>query len=159
MICGKPHKWVYNLSRIIAKNFRVRFYYSTNKSTDLHFVGLSSDIQIAEITFQYAKGSIGYSSRQFMQKSEIKRKRKRKWQLKQDYIQGYLNALYEVFEQQVLTNGYEIALQVPIIVEQEMDGLNLVPGKDTLYEIKDYEAYESGYTEGLKFKQRELIGE
>lgn len=40
-----------------------------------------------------------------MQQPAIKRKRKRKWQLKQDYIQGYLSGLSKVFTQQVLTNG------------------------------------------------------
>lgn len=155
---GRPQKWVYRLAKIIAKNFRVRFYYDVGSPIRLHFVGVSSDMQIAEITFLYAKGSIAYSSRMYMQQKEIRRKRKRKWQLKQDFIEGYLNALATLFYQQVKANSYELALQLPSIVEQEIEKLHLVKGKDTSHKIKDSGAYRSGYHEGLKFKQRDQIG-
>lgn len=92
-----------------------------------------------------------------MQQPEIKRKRKRKWQLKQDYIQGYLSGLSKVFKQQVLTNGYELALQLPEDVKSYMEDLGLVPGKDTSHKVKDNEAYFHGYQEGLKFKKTELL--
>lgn len=150
---GRPRKWLYRLASIIAANFRVRYYYYPGDPIELRFVGIASDIQIAEITFQYARGSVA----KYMQQPEIKRKRKRKWQLKQDYIEGYLQALKEVFQQQVITNGYELALQLPDVVEQEVKKLNLIKGKDTSHKVTDHDAHHSGYKEGLKFKQRELI--
>ncbi|MHC5228961.1 hypothetical protein ACYSNW_11830 [Enterococcus sp. LJL99] len=92
-----------------------------------------------------------------MQQPEIKRKRKRKWQLKQDYIQGYLIGLDSIFRKQVITNGYELALQLPEVVENHIEDLGLVTGKDTSHKIKDIEAYYSGYQEGMKFKNHDQI--
>lgn len=154
---GRPHKWMYRLARIIAKNFRVKYFYSSNGSTQLVFMGLESNVQLAEITFQYAAGSIGYSAKTYMQRPEIKRKRKRKWQLKQDFIEGYLSALESLFDQQVVMNGYELALQLPDVVKEEVAKIGLVTGKDVSHQVKDFEAYHNGYREGKKFKQRDQI--
>lgn len=52
---GRPHKWVYRLAGIIAKNFRVKNYYQSSPDIELHYVGLTTDVEIAEITFLYAK--------------------------------------------------------------------------------------------------------
>lgn len=154
---GRPQKWLYRLASIIAQNFRTEFYYREGSPIDLCFTGLASDVQIAEITFQYASGSVSYCARKYMQQPEIKRKRKRKWQLKQDYIQGYLSGLSKVFKQQVLTNGYELALQLPEAVKSYMEDLELVSEKDTSQKVKNNEAYYHGYHEGLKFKKTELL--
>ncbi|HAM1321515.1 TPA: DUF2786 domain-containing protein [Listeria monocytogenes] len=154
---GRPRKWMYRLASIIAKNFRVEDFYITNESTQLIFMGLQSDVQLAEVTFQYAVGSVGFSAKQFLQRPEIKRKRKRKWQLKQDFIEGYLSALESLFDQQVLTNGYELALQLPDVVKEEIAKIEFVTGKDVSHEVKDFEAYHTGYREGKKFKQRDQI--
>lgn len=159
---GKPQKWLYRLASIIAENFRVKYYYDdTRKEIELHYLGVTSDIQVAEITFQYAKGSISFSSRAFMQQPIIKRKYKRKWKLKQDYIEGYLTALQTIFKKQVLANGYELALQLPDIVELESQKLGLVKGKDVSYELDNSEAsnlaFNNGYQDGLEFNNHELI--
>ncbi|EGP4892153.1 DUF2786 domain-containing protein [Enterococcus faecium] len=144
---GRPQKWLYRLASIIAQNFRTEFYYREGSPIDLCFTGLDSDVQIAEITFQYASGSVSYCARKYMQQPEIKRKRK--WQLKQDYIQGYLSGLSKVFKQQVLTNGYELALQLPEAVKNYMESLSLVPGKDMSHKVENPNAYYSGYKDGL----------
>lgn len=154
---GRPQKWLYRLANIIAKNFRTEFYYKDGNPIDLCFTGLASDVQIAEITFQYASGSITYCARKYMQQPEIKRKYKRKWQLKQDYIQGYLTGLSKIFKQQVLTNGYELALQLPEAVKNYMEDLTLVPGKDTSHKVKNPNAYFSGYKDGLNFSSKDLL--
>lgn len=154
---GKPQKWLYRLAGIIAWNFRVKFYYVAGTPVELHFLGTKTDVEIADITFHYAKGSIAYCARKFMQRSEIKRKRKQKWQLKQDYIQGYLVGLQEQFWEQVTTNGYELALQVPRHVEKEFDRLSLVPGKDTSHKTKDMEAFQEGVRKGKQFRKKESL--
>ena len=154
---GRPHKWLYELDGIIAQNFRVKFYYEQTSSTKLFFLGVDTDVQIAEITFHYAKGSVSYCAQNFMKQREIKRKYKRKWVLKRDYIQGYLKGLSKALKQQVITNGYELALQLPQIVTEKVQQLNLVAGKDTSHEVNDYSIFYKGYQEGLKFKSRELI--
>ncbi|MFZ7299369.1 DUF2786 domain-containing protein [Enterococcus gallinarum] len=154
---GKPQKWVYRLARVISSNFRVKYYYVAGTPVELHFLGTKSDVEIADITFHYAKGSIAYCVRRFMQQPEIKRKRKRKWQLKQDYIQGYLVGLQEQFWEQVKTNGYELALQVPKYVQKEFDELSLVPGKGTSHKIKDLIVFQEGVREGKQFRQKESL--
>lgn len=154
---GKPQKWLYRLAGIIAWNFRVKFYYVAGTPVELHFLGTKTDVEIADITFYYAKGSIAYCARKFMQRPEIKRKRKQKWQLKQDYIQGYLVGLQEQFWEQVTTNGYELALQVPRHVEKEFDRLSLVPGKDTSHKTKDMEAFQEGVRKGKQFRKKESL--
>lgn len=155
---GRPQKWLYRLARIIAKNFRVRYYYQSGKSIELHFVGIMSDVQIAQITFEYARGSASYCARQFLQLPDIRRKYKRKWQLKQDYLEGYLKGLSQTFRKQVLTNGYELALQVPEVVQTEVEKIGLVPEKDTSHTVRDREAFYSGYAEGVRFKDKDRLG-
>lgn len=155
---GRPQKWLYRLARIIAKNFRVRYYYQSGKPIELHFVGIMSDVQIAQITFEYARGSASYCARQFLQLPEIRRKYKRKWQLKQDYLEGYLKGLSQTFRKQVLTNGYELALQVPEVVQAEVEKIGLVPSKDTSHTVWDREAFYSGYAEGVRFKDKDRLG-
>lgn len=154
---GRPQKWLYRLALIIAKNFRVRYYYVPGPPIELHFVGIESDVQIAQITFEYARGSASYCARQFLQLPEIRRKYKRKWQLKQDYLEGYLRGLTETFKKQVLTNGYELALQVPEVVETAVEKIGLVPGKDTSHDVKNREAFYSGYADGVRFTDKERL--
>ncbi|WP_165007680.1 MULTISPECIES: DUF2786 domain-containing protein [unclassified Enterococcus] len=154
---GKPQKWLYRLAGIIAWNFRVKFYYVAGTPVKLHFLGTKTDVEIADITFHYAKGSIAYCARNYMQRPEIKRKRKRKWQLKQDYIEGYLVGLRAQFLTQVETKGYELALQVPEYVQKEFDQLSLVPGKDTSHKTKDMVAFQEGVREGEQFRQKESL--
>lgn len=120
-------------------------------------MGIESDVQIAQITFEYARGSISFCARQFLQLPEIRRKYKRKWQLKQDYIEGYLRGLSQTFKKQVLTNGYEIALQVPEIVQTEVEKIGLVPGKDTSHTVINLDAFNFGYAEGVRFKDKEQL--
>lgn len=57
-------------------------------------------------------------------------------------------------KKQVRTNGYEIALQVPEIVQEEFEQMELVPGKDTSYQTKNVEAFYSGYAEGVRFTEK-----
>lgn len=154
---GRPQKWLYRLASLIAKNFRVRYYYAPGTPIELHFVGIESDVQIAQITFEYARGSASYCARQFLQLPEIRRKYKRKWQLKQDYLEGYLRGLSETFRKQVLTNGYELALQVPKVVQTAVKEIGLVPGKDTSHNVKDREAFYSGYAEGVRFSDKDKL--
>lgn len=154
---GRPQKWFYRLASIIAKNFRVRYYYVSGAPVELHFVGIESDVQVAQITFEYARGSASFCARQFLQLPEIRRKYKRKWQLKQDYLEGYLRGLSETFRKQVLANGYALALQVPEVVQTAVKEIGLVPGKDTSHNVKDREAFYSGYEEGVRFTDKDKL--
>lgn len=120
--------------------------------------GLRNEIKTEMATPKNARGSASYCARQFLQLPEIRRKYKRKWQLKQDYLEGYLKGLSQTFRKQVLTNGYELALQVPEVVQAEVEKVGLVPGKDTSHTVRDREAFYSGYAEGVRFKDKDRLG-
>ena len=155
---GRPHKWLYRLASVISENFRVKFYYESGTEINLRFIGLEYDLEIAEVTFQYAKASISYLSKKYLQQPEIKRKWKRKWGLKQDYIEGYLTGLYKTFEKHVLTNGYEVSLQLPNVVTVQIKELGLIKNSKNLsHEITDNGAFFDGYREGLKFNNHDQI--
>ncbi len=57
----------------------------------------------------------------------------------------------------MLTNGYELALQVPEVVETAVEKIGLVPGKDTSHNVKDREAFYSGYADGVRFTDKERL--
>lgn len=88
---------------------------------------------------------------QCLQLPEIRRQYKRKWQLEKVYLEGYLKGLSQIFRKQVLTNGYELALQVMEVVQAEAEKIGLVPGKDTSHTVRDRGAFYSGYAEGGRF--------
>ncbi|MGX7302734.1 DUF2786 domain-containing protein [Enterococcus gilvus] len=88
---------------------------------------------------------------------EVKRKWKRKCQLKQDYIEGYLRGLSSALNEQVTTKGYELALQLPEAVIQAIEKKKFVEGKDVSHKVQDNEALVAGFKDGLKYKQREMI--
>lgn len=152
IIKGKPQLWLYELATIISRNFKVKFYYTPyHNSVDFHFLGRGSDVDIAEITFNYAWASVKQCSRDFMQLKHIKRKYKRKFELRRDYIAGYLQGLHKKFVEQVQNKSFSLALTIHPAVIEEHKALGLVKGKDTSHEVKDEEAYRTGFAEGLSF--------
>ena len=48
-------------------------------------------------------------------------------------------------------------LQLPVAVHEEVSKLGLVKGKDTSHQVENFDAFHSGYQEGLQFKNKELI--
>lgn len=149
---GKPHLWLYELAMIISRNFKVKYYYvSRHNSVEFVFLGIDSDIDIAEITFNYALASVKHCARAFMQLKHIKRKYKRKYELKRDYIAGYLEGLDRNFLDQVKNLKFELALIVHPAVIKEHEAMGLVKGKDIFHKAKDTEAFNTGYDAGLSF--------
>lgn len=152
VVNGKPQLWLYRLASVISYNFKVKFYYvSYHNGVKFIFLGIEEDVDIAEITFNYALASVKQCARDFMQLKHIKRKYKRKYILRRDYIEGYLGGLQEKFATQVQNNRYEVALTLhPAVIEEEQR-LNLQEGKNTSHEVSDYSAYQTGFKEGLEF--------
>ena len=66
--------------------------------------------------------------------------------------------LYKTFEKQVLTNGYEVSLQLPNVVNVQIEELGLIKNSKNLsHEITDNGAVFDGYREGLKFNNHDQI--
>lgn len=152
VVKGKPQLWLYRLASIISYNFKVKFYYmSYHNGVEFIFLGIEEDVDIAEITFNYALASVKQCARDFMQLKHIKRKYKKKYVLRRDYIEGYLSGLSEKFATQVQSNNYELALTLhPAVIEEEMR-LDLRKGKNVNHEVTDSSAYQSGFKEGFAF--------
>lgn len=149
---GKPQLWLYNLAKIIARNFKVKYYYRPyHNGVEIRFLGIENDVDVAEITFNYALASVKYCAREFMQLKHIKRKYKRKYELRKDYIAGYLQGLDVKFKEQVQSNSYELALVLHPVVIEHIEELGLTKGKDTSRKVKDEEAYQAGFNDGLAF--------
>lgn len=154
VIRTKIQWWQKILASIIAENFRCYTYTSShNHMTSLYFVGMELDARLASNVFTMANESIRYFSLLYMKRKEIKRKWKRKYTLRNDYITGYLSGLAHKFKKQVKTESLEV----------------LLVKEDTLiryYEQKDFEvehlklkntssdrtAIVEGFMEGTKFE-------
>ncbi|MCM3113607.1 DUF2786 domain-containing protein [Lederbergia lenta] len=149
---GKPHLWLYKLASIVSSNFKVKYYYiSLHNNVEFVFLGIESDVDIAEITFNYALASVKHCARDFMQLKHIKRKYKRKYALKRDYIEGYLQGLEKKFIDQIQNCKYELALTLHPAVIEEVELLHLTEGKDTTHNVHDLEAFQTGFEEGSRF--------
>lgn len=149
---GKPQLWLYRLASIIARNFKVKYYYEPyHNGVYIRFLGIESDVDVAEITYNYALASVKHCARGFMRLKHIKRKHKKKYELRRDYIEGYLHGLDKKFKEQVSNNKYEVALTLKPVVVEKIEELNLVAGKDTSHQVKDEEAYQTGFEDGLSF--------
>lgn len=149
--------WHKKLAQIISYNFRCSLYTNTFNSHDseIRFVGLEQDVEIASMIFNFARASIHYHSKAFLFRPEIKRKWKRKHQFKNDYIEGYLAGLRQKFYQQNMSESLELAIMQDELVVQYYNSLNLATKNiHTPKMAGDTTAWNSGYIDGKKFEQR-----
>ncbi|WP_430510720.1 DUF2786 domain-containing protein [Gottfriedia solisilvae] len=154
LLQGKFPNWVHELAGVIAPNFKCKSYYKTyNHVTEFVYMGLEQDVIIAKGVFLYAYASIRYHSNVFLQRKEIKRKYKRKHELKRDYITGYINGLNYKFQQQVQSEGYELALVMHPVLIEKIDEMNFTKGISRSKEVKDITVYNMGFEDGRTFKK------
>lgn len=150
---GKYPNWVYQLAEVISQNFRTKFYYVPgHHRSEFHFLGLEKDVDIAKGVFLYAFAAIKYFSNVFLKRPEIKRKYKKKFELKKDYIAGYLHGLARKLKEQVKSESLELALCLHPAVQEEIIALDLVAGIDRSRHVKDKVAYRMGYMDGQTFR-------
>lgn len=153
--------WHRKLAYIIAEHFRCSYYRNTidTYQSEIRFVGLEKDVQIASMIYNFARASIHYHSQIFLKRPEIKRKWKRKHQFKNDYIKGYLAGLNRKFYEQNKAESLELAVVQDALVVQYFNSLSLIssniPSPKT---AGDDIAWKNGYNDGQKFERgREML--
>ena len=153
--------WHKQLATAIAENFRCSVYTLTHDSfdTEIRFVGLEDDVEIAAMIYNFARSSIHYHSKSFLLRPEIKRKWKRKHQFKNDYISGYIAGLRRKFREQNKTEALELAIIQDALVVQYYNSLGLISKPINLPKVAgDPTAWNSGYKDGRQFESgREML--
>lgn len=153
--------WHRRLAQIIASHFRCSYYKNTVDSyqSEIRFVGLEDDVQIASMIYNFARASIHYHSKVFLLRPEIKRKWKRKHQFKNDYIEGYLAGLNRKFHEQNNSESLELAIIQDALVIQYYNSLSLTSNNiPSPKKAGDDAAWQKGYHDGQKFERgREMI--
>ncbi|MGY3219147.1 DUF2786 domain-containing protein [Bacillus sp. TE9122W] len=115
--------WERQLARIIAKNFRVKFYYHNRilngekrRKTSIIFFGFENDVNLAKEMYVLAYDAISkYSARyvkNYYQNAFVIRTKERTKELKNSYMLGFLTGLNEKFELQVKEMEQEFGLMV-----------------------------------------------
>ncbi len=153
--------WHRKLAQIIARHFRCSYYRNTIGSyqSEIRFVGLEEDVQIAVMIYNFARASIHYHSKTFLLRPEIKRKWKRKHQFKNDYIEGYLAGLNRKFHEQTKSESLELIIVQDALVVQYYNSLSLTSSDiPSPKKAGDDVAWQKGYRDGQKFESgREMI--
>lgn len=115
--------WERQLARIIAKNFRVKFYYHNRilngekrRKTSIIFFGFENDVNLAKEMYVLAYDAISkYSARyvkNYYQNAFVIRTKERTKELKNSYMLGFLTGLNEKFELQVKEMEQEFGLMI-----------------------------------------------
>lgn len=149
----KVQWWQKILADIIANNFWCYTYTSTYyHRTSLFFVGMKDDARVAAEVFHMANDSIKYFSLLYMKRKEIKRKWKRKYTLKNDYIMGYLSGLNEKFKEQVKVEAMEVLLVKEDVLNEYFEKQDIeVRSIKATNTSGDGSAILEGYIEGKRF--------
>jgi len=147
--------WHKKLAVIISEHFRCNVYLRVINShcSEVRFVGLKEDVEIASLIFHFARASIHYQSRLFLLRPEIKRKWKRKNLFKKDYINGYLSGLNQKFKDQNESESLDLLLVQDALVVEYFSSLTL--SKSTVITTKtagDAAAWQKGFKDGQAFE-------
>ncbi|MGM1023496.1 MAG: DUF2786 domain-containing protein [Bacillota bacterium] len=157
---GLSSWWREDLTRIIAKNFKCNWYRSwrgerSGKKFYAHMlVGFAEDIEIAAAVHAHAEKAIMHHAREYIKKQGRRIKSENKAKYRDEYIRGFMDGLRWKFDQQVKTNGWELAIIVdPILIDE----VNNMPGMGTftiaMPEIvsQTRAAYNNGHKQGSDY--------
>ena len=141
--------WQVKLHAILARNFRCESVLQRNVSKDkttLIFFGYESDAKVALDAYKATLNYLSYRLEQI-------RKSKKGVKYKNSYLNGFLSGINERFKQQVKElNKFELTLQIPIEVKNELSKQNLKDFKQKTPEILNRQAYFTGYQHAKKSK-------
>ncbi|MEK4983641.1 DUF2786 domain-containing protein [Bacillus sp. FSL K6-6540] len=152
-ICRNQVKWwERKLAQIIDENFRTNSFYSNGAY--IGFIGLETDVKIAEEVFRFASESISYHASAYLKNNPERRSRAYAIAVKNDYITGYLSGLREKFRKQVESECLAVVLVKDALVVQATEEMNLKKG-DLIRRgtANDSDALRQGYEDGLSFQQ------
>lgn len=155
--------WEKMLAGIIARNFRVKFYYNNKiigkqKKRAIIFYGYTQDLELAKEMYLLAYEVVVFHSKNYVEtlynNSHLKRTRQRTEEIKSNYIDGFLAGLDQRFSEQVaeLTNEYGLMVIVPKEVEKAYEEFSKDFGtiKEKKRKVVVDDSFYSGFKDGKK---------
>ena len=165
----KSFWWEKKLAAIIGTNFRVKYFLrSRGRKSTIVFYGYQNDVSLAEEMYVLACDALRVHAQQFIQDYYsaryyyLNRDRTLTNELKNDYMNGFLEGLSQKFKEQyaVLSQKYELMCLVPIEIEdafkQKMTNCKVAHCTlpDLIYEAAFKEGYQQGFE--IDFTKRTL---
>jgi hypothetical protein len=145
--------WMKNLGGIVADNFKCYCY--TNKyngKSQVVFLGLENDVEIAKAVYSFAYDSIRFFSDDFIKRKRLAGDRAKTMAIKNDYISGYLQGLSDKFKEQIEKEQWGLILVKDALVVQENNNMNYKKAPASRASMAgNSEAREKGYKDGKKF--------
>ena len=156
----KLYWWEKELAEIIARNFRVKIFYSSRRTGDqvqrktcIKFYGFGQDLELAKEMYVLAYDAIVVRANMYVSKQRrLGDTNSGTRTLKKNYMAGFIDGLGKRFNEQIsqLKGKYELLVQPPKEVEDAFTEFSTTFGKMLLNlpQIDDAEAYIQGHTDG-----------
>lgn len=165
----KSFWWEKKLAAIIGTNFRVKYFLrSRGRKSTIVFYGYQNDVLLAEEMYVLACDALRVHTKQFVQDYYsaryyyLNRDRTLTNELKNDYMNGFLEGLSQKFKEQyaILSQKYELMCLVPTEVEdafkQKMTNCKVAHWilPDLIHDLVFQEGYQQGFE--IDFTKRTL---
>lgn len=144
--------WYYELARVLADNFRCKFFATTQGKgySQVTFLGLKSDVETIKTLFNFATLTLKYQTQRL--RTKYRKEGKPTDGIANDYIAGFLKGLKDKFAEQVSQNGWGLVLVTGAAVIKSFEAMNL--GSKAAPKHKrahDSDAYGLGIERGRAF--------
>ena len=165
----KSFWWEKKIAAIIGTNFRVKYFLrSRGRKSTIVFYGYQNDVFLAEEMYVLACDALQVHAQQFIQDYYsaryyyLNRDRTLTNELKNDYMNGFLEGLSQKFKEQyvILSQKYELMCLVPTEIEddfkQKMTKCKVAHCSlpDLIHEAAFKEGYQQGFE--IDFTKRTL---
>jgi len=150
----KSKWWHSNLACVISKNFKCATYIHRNRKdglTNIKFVGLKNDVELAKQVYLYAIKIISYNCKKYII-SESRTRISTKG-IKNEYLLGFLQGLTDKFAEQIKNNNWGLIIVQDPIVQDVINKLHLKKGTRTKITTSGSEFdRKNGYKDGKNFQ-------
>ena len=149
---GTGNKWKYQLSNVIAKNYRCKNYY--HRSDTIVFHGYRQDIMIARRVYMYLFSVCKRLARAYVKKVKEEEDRYSMEGVYNSFCAGFISGVDAELSRQCT----ELMIITPKEVEEEYKTFSEKFGKkNTNISMTDYEAFGEGETEGKRALNAQYI--
>jgi hypothetical protein len=146
--------WEKTLASILAKNFRCNTYTNIRSGKSrVMFYGLQEDVELVKEAYLFAVNQIKFLSDHYIKSNGISGRALIN-STKNDYINGFLNGLRDMFSEQVKKNGWGLVLVQDALVVQGYQELSQRFGKARSSRVNlagNSDARGQGYSDGRNF--------
>src|SRR5699024_10594297 len=165
----KSFWWEKKIAAIIGTNFRVKYFLrSRGRKSTIVFYGYQNDVFLADEMYVLACDALQVHAQQFIQDYYsaryyyLNRDRTLTNELKNDYMNGFLEGLSQKFKEQyvILSQKYELMCLVPTEIEDDFKQkmTNCKVAHCSLPDLIHEAAFKEGYQQGFEidFTKRTL---